>query len=392
MAASWQTGGKRQERRAAEPLARLLLDAVDDAVRGTVPFSAYRGVDADTLGDAVFTHKVAPAVYLHLKDADGVPPEILAPMHERYQQQIVRQLKVQADLAFLATTLNDANLAWAAMKGPVLSERLWARPDLRQYIDLDILVDRRSFGRVVEALLSAGAEMVDRNWELIARQVRAEISLQLPNGTALDLHWHLVNSAQLRQQFTFRTDEMLDRAVQMKIGDTVVPALGPIDTLLHLGYHTAHSGGHRLMWLKDVERATADQDLDWAATLRQARAYGVTLPLAVVLARTEQVLGFEKQPPAEAFGPARHTPWGLFAAVMDARCPGPTLPTDRLSGQIAFKNTRKNTVASVAALLASLKGRAGPAFNPAENPLYVDAGGDAARSAYLRVVEGGREP
>jgi hypothetical protein len=357
-----------------------------------VPFSAYHGIDPAALADAVFTHKVAPAVYLHLKDADGVPPEILAPMHERYQQQIVRQLKVQADLAMLATTLNDANLAWAAMKGPVLAERLWSRPDLRQYIDLDILVDRRTFGRVVDVLLAAGAEMVDRNWELIARQVRAEISLQLPNGTALDLHWHVVNSSQLRQQFTFRTDEMLERAVQMKIGDTVVPALGPVDTLLHLGYHTAHSGGHRLMWLKDVERATADDDLDWAAALEQARTYGVTLPLAVVLARTEQVLGFEKPPPAAALAPARRTPWGLFAAVMDARCPAPMLPSDRLSGQIAFKNTRKSSVASAAALLGSLRSRGGPAFNPAENPLYIDAGGEAARSAYLRVVEGGREP
>ncbi len=95
--------------------------------------------------------------------------------------------------------------------------------------------------------------------------------MRLPNGTALDLHWHVVNDARLRRRFTFRTEEMLGRAVRMAIGDSIVPALDPVDTLLHLGYHTAHSGGHRLMWLKDVERATAADGLDWDVVLRQGR-------------------------------------------------------------------------------------------------------------------------
>jgi hypothetical protein len=384
--------GARQRRRAAEPLARLLLDSIDDSTRGALPYSAYPGVTTEALAEAVFTHKVAPAVYLHLKNADGVPGEIIGLLQERYQQQIVRQLQVQADLAALATALGDANLAWAAVKGPVLAERLWARPDLRQYIDLDILVDRRSFGAVLDALFAAGAEMIDRNWELIERQLRAEISLRLPNGTSLDLHWHLVNSAALRRQFRFDTAEMLQRTVPVKIGGTLVPSLDPTDTLLHLAYHTAHSGGHRLMWLKDVERATADPDLDWSLTLRRARDYGVALPLAVVLMRAARVVGFEKAPPAAALAPARRTPWGLFALAVDEWCPAPMLPGDRLSGQIAFKNTRRSSAKSIAAGVASLKGRGAPAFNPAENPLYIDAGGEAARAAYLRAVEGGREP
>lgn len=68
------------------------------------------------------------------------------------------------------------------------------------------------------------------------------------------------------------------------------------------------------------------------------------------------------------------------------------LPDDKFSGQIAFKNTRESSWASVTAAVASLRGRRGGSGAPAENPLYADAGGDAARAAYLRIVEGGREP
>lgn len=386
-------GKPRVEQRSGQPLARLMLDAIDDSTRGKVPFSAYAaGVTLADLDAALFIHKVAPAVYLHLKNDPTVPEDIAQLLRDRYNTQMMRQLQVQADLAVLSEVFDGNGLAWAAMKGPVLAQRLWSRPDLRQYIDLDILVDRRLFGRVLDVLVMAGAEMLDCNWQLVRQQVRAEVSLRLPNGTALDLHWHVVNDPKLRRSFTFHTEEMLGRAVRMSIGDSIVPALDPVDTLLHLGYHTAHSGGHRLMWLKDVERATADDSLDWDVVLRRADECGVRLALAVVLARTKRVIGFEKPPPAAALAPARRTPWGWFAASADRWSPAPALPGDKLSGQIVFKSTRATTIGSAAAAVGAARHRHDGGLDPANNPLHSPAGGAQARDAYLRVVEGPAEP
>ena len=382
----------RRGRRAAEPLARLMLDSIDDSRRGAVPVSAYPGVSAEALDAAVFMHRVAPAVYLHLREDPDTPVDLLEPMRDRYQQQILRLLQVQADITHVSQVFSGAGLAWLTMKGAALAEHLWSRPDLRQYNDLDILVDRRSFGVALDALVDSGAEMVDRNWPLIEAQMRGEVSLRLPNGTALDLHWNLVNNPVLRKAFRFRTPELLERSVEIKIGSVTVPTLDPADTLLHLAYHTAHSGGHRLMWLKDVERATASPDLDWDEALQRARRDGIALALGVVLARVGAVIGFEKAPPAAALRPARRTAWGVFAAGVDTWSPVPGLPHDKFSGQIAFKNTRGSSPASIAAAVASLKGRRGGGDGPSENPLYVEAGGAAARAAYLRIVEGGREP
>lgn len=386
-------GKPRVGQRGGQPLARLMLDAIDDSTRGKVPFSAYAaGVTLADLDAALFVHKVAPAVYLHLKDDPTVPGDIAQLLRDRYNAQMMRQLQVQADLVALSAALDGNGLAWAAMKGPVLAERLWSRPDLRQYIDLDILVDRRFFARVLDTLIAAGAEMLDCNWQLVRDQVRAEVSLRLPNGTALDLHWHVVNNAKLRRVFKFRTQEMLGRAVRMSIGGSIVPALDPVDTLLHLGYHTAHSGGHRLMWLKDVERATADTALDWDLALRRADEYGVRLALAVVLARTQRVIGFEKPPPPAALAPARRTAWGWFAASADKWSPAPALPGDKLSGQIVFKSTRSTTIASAAAAVGAARHRHDGLIDPADNPLHSPAGGTQARDAYLQVVEGPAEP
>jgi hypothetical protein len=378
-----------QRRRLANPVVRLLLDSLDDAVRGTVPFSSYGGLDTDVVSAAVGVHKVAPAVYLHLRHDEGVPAELSASLRRAYQQQVVRQLQVQADLRQLAGTLDDAGVSWLAMKGPVLAERLWSRPDLRQYVDLDLLVDPPQFGQALDAIVAAGADMVDRNWELIDQQRRAEVSLRLPNGTVLDLHWNVVNNPALRRQFSFSTGEMLGRSIPVTIGGTAIRTLDPVDTLLHVAYHTAHSGGHRLMWLKDVERATADPDLEWPETFRRARAYGVELILAVVLARIERVMGFGVRPPDAAFDAARRSPWGLLTTGIDLWFPAPTLPKDRFSAQIAFKNARRSSLASVVAAVTSLKDRGASSTDAADNPLYIERGGQAARASYLRAVQGG---
>lgn len=381
--------GALSRRRLANPAARLLLDSLDDTVRGTVPYSAYGDLDPDTVSTAVAIHRVAPATYLHLRNDESVPAELATSMRRAYQQQIVRQLQVQADLRQLAVTLAGADVPWAAIKGPVLAERLWSRPDLRQYVDLDLLVDPRNFGRVLDALVAGGAEMVDRNWELIERQRRAEVSLRLSNGTVLDLHWNVVNNAALRRQFRLPTAEMLARSIPVTIGGTAVRTLDPSDTLLHVAYHTAHSGGHRLMWLKDVERAVADPALEWPETFRRARAYGVELVLGVVLARIERVLGFGVRPPDAAFDAARRSAWGALASAIDLSFPAPTLPKDRFSAQIAFKNARRSSMASALAALTSLKDRGGSSTDAADNPLYIERGGPAVRSSYLRAVAAG---
>ncbi len=90
-------------RRASQPLARLMLDAIDDSRRGRVPFSAYAdGVTLAGLESALFVHKVAPAVYLHLKDDTSVPADIARLLLDRYSAQMMRQLQTQADLVTLS--------------------------------------------------------------------------------------------------------------------------------------------------------------------------------------------------------------------------------------------------------------------------------------------------
>jgi hypothetical protein len=372
-------------------LIALLLDALDESRRGQVPWSAYAGIAADRVEPAAQLHTISPSVYVHLHASPETPAMLLQQLRRRHQAQVVRQLQVRADLGEVADLLSDLGVPWATVKGPVLAEYVWGRADLRQYSDLDVVIDRRQFRDVLDALLSSGATMIDQNWRLIEEQVRGEVSLNLRRGTMLDLHWHLVNDRGVRRHFPFPIADMLARTRHVRVGDLKVPTFDAADTLLHVAYHTAHSGAHRLLWLKDVERAAADPMLDWSTVDERAATCGLRDLLAVVLERTRRVIGFETPPPPSASRSSRGA-WGTLAAAADRWRPPPGLPRARYSGQILFKSVRSSLPASLAAAVRMARDRAGRLDEGPDNPLHVATGENTARESYLATISAAGAP
>ena len=74
-----------------------------------------------------------------------------------------------------------------------------------------------------------------------------------------------------------------------------IPTLDEIDTLVHVATHAAISGGHRLVWLADLDaairRLDGVQDAGWDGLVQRARDAGAGLVLAVMLDRARRALG-----------------------------------------------------------------------------------------------------
>ncbi len=344
-----------------------------------------RAVAPGALHEASSWHRIAPAVFLALAQITD-DAAVLGPLEAAHSQQVMRQLRSLADLRTAGQALTAAGVGWALLKGAAIAQR-WPRPDMREYYDLDLLVERRRFGTALDALVGAGARLVDRNWPLVRDQVRAELMLQLPFGTGLDLHWDLVNSAPLRREFMFPTEELLERASVVTVGSTEAPVLDPVDTLLHLGYHTTLSGGYRLLWLMDMATACRDE-LGWGIVHARARAYGVELPLRLALDRAARLFPL----PAEATRPAtRCAVWRTATAVADRIVPLPWVPGGRSTARIVYQNARSSTMRSLAPTFRDALRRRTP--TPVqENPLHVVVPDVAARAEYLATVQASTKP
>ena len=368
-----------------DPVVAVLVAAVGGpAVEDDGRSLATRSVeDVLAIADA---HRVAPALARHLAALPDPPAELLDALRPWRTEQVLRHLTTLGDLAPVAEAFDQAGIRWVVIKGPVTAATLWPSPDMRDYFDLDLVVEPERLADAIAVLDALGAEQLDVAWGLIRRQMRAELSFVLPRGTLLDLHWHPVNDTRLRQALRWDVGELLDRRRTVQVGSLEVPGLDPADAAVHLAYHAVHSGGYRLLWLADVAYGLAAADP--AVVVERAEAARLALLVQVAADRVDRVIG---PTPNLPWTSSRGGVWRAGMRAVDARTEVPRPGVSGRSGRTRVASTRPSTGASVLALLGAAVGHAvqrhGAADGEAaDNPLRSPDGDLVARRDYLAAV------
>jgi hypothetical protein len=237
-------------------------------------------------------HRVVPFLAAGVRTSEvPVSDEAAASLARTHATRTAAHLRVLADLERVRSSLSARSVPFLIVKGPVLAEHLYPSPDLRTYEDLDLLIPPSSFERAVDALREGGSLLIDRNWALTRADTRGQLHFQLPMGTLADVHWHLLNRESVRDGFAITTDDLFERSREVDIGGRSLPTLDRVDTLLHVALHAALSGGDRLIWLKDIERALVVDQPPWDAVIERARSWKAGRSVAITLNRARRSLG-----------------------------------------------------------------------------------------------------
>ena len=267
--------------------------ALASCVRGERGPDLQRAVELGLLGpliDAGRFHRVLNLVHLVVADLiDEEDPKAIG-LKRYYVHQVGHHLRALEDLAWLGRVLDERGVSWVLVKGPVLSEVVYERSDLRVYQDLDIVIAPDAYTDAIDALESAGCELLDRNWDVIRREGRAQLHVSLRLGTVADVHRHLLNRAIVRHSFAVPMGDLFARARTVTVGAVTVKTLDPVDTLLHLCIHASLAGAHQLLWLKDVDESVRREAPSWEDVLVRARSWRAAPIVAVVLGRARDVL------------------------------------------------------------------------------------------------------
>jgi hypothetical protein len=301
------------------------------------------------LPDLALDHGLSTLINGVLADT-GAPDEVRQAVRDHAMGSLAVQLQVEADLRVVSAVLDSTGVAWTTVKGPALSEHWYARSGQRTYVDLDVVVDPAGFDRALDALLDAGAVLVDRNFTHALQQRRAELNLVLPHGTVLDLHWHVLNTPQLRAQFPLSMDQWLSRRIPIRIGGLEVPTFDADDTLLHLCLHTVLSGGRKLSWFRDLHEVVAAGQVDWQVFFKRTEAAHAGLLVAVALERTRRLCNAVVPEAYEDRLAVGGRAWRRGLRVLEAVSPPGGAMDRRFSGQLVWKSTRGNTGDSLRAL------------------------------------------
>jgi hypothetical protein len=241
-----------------------------------------------SLSEHVFQNRLdAPFAEVLRRLGAPVPNGHLA----RISENRVSRMRAAAALVELTEILGGGQIEWVVVKGPVVA-RSMHHPEHRAYNDLDVVVTGPHFERALDALVAAGADELNRNWDAYVRYEVGEVPMRL-RGAPLDLHWSLVGLGSVRRTMRMPTDQMVRRRMRVQVnGTTDVPVLEPVDRLLHLCVHTSLSGARRLDQLRDIAvEVRGEPSFDWDQFERRARSALVAPLVAHALDRAANVLG-----------------------------------------------------------------------------------------------------
>jgi len=203
-----------------------------------------------------------------------------------------------AGLRFSCTALEEAGIAFVALKGPRLAWRCYPEAGLRPMRDLDLLVATH---QVVEAarLLSHAGFVTDANEVVTAHALEADKALPEMRhselGVMVELHHRLSDPPGSHGYHVPQLDpaKVLHWRQVVALSGLAVPCPTPTDLLAHLMVHALY--GHRLdcgpLVLADIHFLLRSEAVDAVLFERMADEGGWLRGASLLLALTERYFG-----------------------------------------------------------------------------------------------------
>lgn len=245
------------------------------------------------------SHGLMPLVYwnLHRACREEVPARVLDLFEKHFQACARQNLLFTGELYRILTLLETIGIHAIPFKGPTLA--LWAYGDiaLRQFSDLDLLVQPEEILKAKELLLSQGYRPA---LSLTPAQEKAYLRspssahhqlIHEKSGVLLELHWRVMPND---VPFPINLKLLWRRAEWRTLGGIRALMLSPEDLQLILCVHGSKHLWERLGWITDVARLMrVHPSMDWNEVVRRAESLGARRMLFWGLWLANHLLGVQ---------------------------------------------------------------------------------------------------
>jgi hypothetical protein len=221
-----------------------------------------QGVDWSLINRWAEAGGVQPLLCHHLRQEDRrqqVPDDALARLHEAYQLQSIRGLRLLGQAGRIMDALSEAHLPALLLKGAFLGGSLYPDSALRPLCDIDLLCRREDEAGVRERLQALGFRQtspVGKSPE--HEKIALETINHIPGfvndqGIAVEIHFQLFTGLAHAEK---NLADVWRAARTSAWNGRTAPALSPEDLLahlvIHLHRHVSASGSAMLYWFADI--------------------------------------------------------------------------------------------------------------------------------------------
>lgn len=230
----------------------------------------------DHVVDLAKSHAVLPLVHRYLDlECRKAAIDGLTGLRAQWRLVALYNHHLASELVRLMGLLEAAGIAAVTFKGPALAAMAYGSIELRQFVDLDILVRQADLPKVAEILTAQRylSPHSRREGLMTGYFQEFEDAFFAAGGLgAVDVHWNITSRA-----FRFAPDDETfwqhARAVELPFG--TVNTIAPEDLILYMCVHSAKHGWVMLGSICDIgETIRARPGIDLMAILAEATALG----------------------------------------------------------------------------------------------------------------------
>lgn len=190
-----------------------------------------------------------------------IPQEILRIM-KSYNMNIAKtNMLMSAELIKVMKNFKTTNISAIPYKGPLLAQLAYGDITLRQYVDLDILVEENQLRQAINILKQNDYIVDEEEYKYIMKNksIFHDISLY-KNNIHIELHWKLFSDE-------FKTDieniQIKENLSQVSISNHTLESFENEILILYLTVHGAKHRWERIEWLLDIVKIVQNQTINW---------------------------------------------------------------------------------------------------------------------------------
>ncbi len=240
-----------------------------------------------------FRHGVMPLLYRSLMHAcpEAVPKATLEKLRSDFQVNACHNHFLAEELIKLLDLLKAEGIVAIPFKGPELAVRAYGDLLLRQFGDLDILVQKSDLIKVKGLLLRQGYQsyLTSSQEEYFLKHRYHHAFLQADGKFLVEIHWAFTRKY---WQFRLGWEELWERAESRSLDGQTLLTFHPEDLLVLLCVHGAKHAWPRLEWICDIaELIRVHRNIDWDHIITRARSLGIERVVCVGLLLASRLLG-----------------------------------------------------------------------------------------------------
>ena len=194
--------------------------------------------------------------------------------------------------------LNSAGIPMLPFKGPALAIQAYGDISLRQYVDLDMLVQPKHFDEAVVLLQKHGyvpiekATWIKRKGRFFTRKKDLGL-VSKDNKIRIELHWKLSGT---HFAMPIEIDHLWQRLETMEVAGTELRSLPFNDLFVYLCLHGSRHGWEKFLWVCDINELIGQTEksgvkINWLEVRQHARDLGCEKALELGVFLIEDFLG-----------------------------------------------------------------------------------------------------